>query len=208
MKWPHLKNNLWMTAILVVIVSLWWWTERSAPEERPARSTAAAYERMEGWRLTENKDNDGDSFSLMNPATGEKAVFRLYFADAPEKRLHQYNKKRLEEQGAYFGGLSVEQTMHVGQEARDFSLTLLREQPVTVYTRWQKVYNSERHYAYVIFSDGQDLSEKLIAAGLARIHTEGAPHPDGRSTNEQLRTLRQLELSAQRKRRGAWGYAK
>ena len=45
------------------------------------------------------------------------------------KTRHQYNGPRLAEQGQYFGGLTEAETVAVGEEARDFSLGLLRAAP-------------------------------------------------------------------------------
>lgn len=51
------------------------------------------YEFHEGCRLVENRRNDGDSFMVRLP-DGREALFRLYFADAPESAFRSYGGGR------------------------------------------------------------------------------------------------------------------
>jgi endonuclease YncB( thermonuclease family) len=154
----------------------------------------------------DHRDNDGDSFHLAHD--GRENEFRVYFVDCPEKRLHQFNGDRLQEQGRYFGGLSVEETLRVGSEARARVDELLRTRPFTVHTRWAPVFDSGRFYAFVFIEHeggGQEeLSEILVREGLCRIHTEGSALPDGRSEREFAARLRALERDARSRRAGAW----
>jgi len=71
-----------------------------------------------------------------------------------------------------------------------FTRQWLTERPFTVYTKWQGVFNSGRHYAFIVFPDGEDLSAKLVREGLARIHTTGTTLPDGRSASHYEKELR------------------
>jgi endonuclease YncB( thermonuclease family) len=154
-------------------------------------------------QLQPHRDNDGDSFHIAHE--GGVHEFRLYFADCPEKRAYAQNADRLADQGRYFGGLSQAQTVAVGQEAAAFTRQLLTTQPFTVHTKWHRVYSSARCYAFVLFQDGEDLSAKLVRAGLARIHTGGTTLPDGRSPAQYQHQLRELEAAAKAAGRGAWG---
>ena len=126
------------------------------------------------------------------------------FADCPEKKRHHLNGDRIAEQGRYFGGLSEARTVVIGQQAQAFTQQLLSTGSFTVYTKWQSVYNSGRHYAFIVFPDGEDLSAKLIREGLARIHTGGTTLPDGRTTAQYQQQLRQLESEARAAGRGGW----
>jgi len=131
--------------------------------------------------------------------------FRLYFADCPEKSRHHLNGERLADQGRYFGGLSEAETVSVGQAAESFTRGLLSSQRFTVCTKWQSVFGSGRYYAFILFSDGEDLSAKLVRAGLARIHTGGTTLPDGRKARVYEQQLRSLENEARAARQGVWG---
>ena len=100
--------------------------------------------------------------------------------------------------------VSEARTVAIGQQAQAFTQQLLSTRPFSVYTKWQSVYNSGRHYAFILFPDGEDLSAKLIREGLARIHTSGTTLPDGRTTSQYENQLRQLESEARAAGRGGW----
>lgn len=209
----RLKNFIWLAVMIAGILladRLQLRPEhREPPRSRAPRSQAAKFEELKAARLVDHRDNDGDSFHLAH-GDGEEHEFRLYFVDAPEKRLHQYNGRRIEEQARYFGILSVDDTVQIGQGARAFTEDLLRSRPFTVHTRWQRVFGSERCFAFVFFeeSDGkrEELSEKLVRAGLCRIYTQGANLPDGRRERDFTQHLRTLEQEAKAARQGAWGH--
>lgn len=175
----------------------------TVPELRTGPA-AKVFEVMYGVRLLPDPNNDGDSFKVEH--RGKVHVLRLYFADCPEKRRDAYNEERLAEQGRYFGGLSEPRTVAVGQQAHAFAHEWLTQRPFTVYTKWQVVFGSGRHYAFVIFPDGEDLSAKLVREGLARIHTTGTALPDGRSADRYEVELRLLEEEARAARRGGWAH--
>ncbi len=167
----------------------------------PAASTKV-FQVLLGATLQDDKDNDGDSFKVLHE--GAVHLFRLHFVDCAEKRRHSYNAQRLQEQGLYFGGLNEADTVALGLEAKAFTEAWLRSTPVTICTKWQQVYNDSRHYAFVLFPDGEDLSAKLVRAGLARIHTTGATLPDGRAAGLYQQQLRAMEADAKAAGRGGW----
>lgn len=202
----------WLLLGLLVVCSavLWlqrlWVAEPGWFPERPRGGTALPWERLTGCRLVSYPPNDGDSFKVVT-GTGEH-VFRLYFVDCPEKQRHAAGGDRLADQGVYFGGLEEDGVLRAGVAAREFSLKLLRAGDFTVVTRWEKVFDSGRYYGHVLVNgaDGKpaDLAERLVSAGLARIHTMGAEHPGRGSERELRRRLRQLEEDARKGGRGAW----
>jgi len=196
----------WGLAFIVALGSLIWQEIRQQENRPEARSGKAAkvFEVMYEARLLEDAKNDGDSFKIRY--RGQVHELRLYFADCAEKQRHAYNAERLREQGDYFGGLSESRTVALGQQAQAFTRLWLQERPFTVYTKWQGVFDSGRHYAFIVFPDGEDLSAKLVREGLARIHTTGTTLPDGRSAAVYEQELRQLEAEALAARRGGWGY--
>lgn len=210
---------LWLTFIFAALALQWWIESQDdphpesssvsaqAPESRPAKAASTrlrnGFERLEGAVLVDDRNNDGDSFKLQHG--NEVIEFRLYFVDAPEKRLHQYNGKRIEEQAAYFDGLSQEQILEIGLKAKRFAEEWLGAGEFTVFTQNEAVYDSERQYAMVRFeSDGEWLSEKLVREGLARIHTKGTDLPDGQTRSAFTNHLRNLETEAKRAERGGW----
>jgi endonuclease YncB( thermonuclease family) len=162
---------------------------------------AGDYEVLRGCTLADHRNNDGDSFDIFHG--GKRHTLRLYFVDAPEKRRHQYNGKRIGEQAAYFG-ISDNAAIKTGEEARDFTLAELRRAPFDVSTKWERVFDSERFYAFVSFGN-EFLCEQLVERGLARIHTKGADLPDGTPWKEFREHLRSLEGAARAGHRGAWG---
>lgn len=177
---------------------------------KPTETKAGKFTRLDGCQLIENdRTNDGDSFLIRHGDSEHH--FRIYFVDCPEKYRHEYNAKRLAEQGAYFSIKDEETVVSLGERARDSTLHLLRNYPFSIYTIWESVYNSERSYAFVEIADAHGkeafLHEILVGYGLARIHTKGIDLPDGKGWREQRARLQQLEQEAAAARRGAWGTA-
>ena len=198
----HFNRWQWvLVALVAVVIHIWSDVEPDQPTSSPA--VTKVFEVILDARWQSHRDNDGDSFHLVH-SNGKMNEFRLYFADCPEKRRHDFNQDRLLEQGRYFGGLSEAQMTGIGQQAQALTQHLLTTQPFTLYTKWQRVYNSSRHYAFVVFADGEDLSAKLVRAGLARIHTNGTTLPDRRTTAQYQAALRQMETAARSENRGAW----
>ncbi len=188
---------------LMLLGWLGWEDLRLRLPPSPMREATKVFEVLLDARLHPHRDNDGDSFHLEHG--GQVHEFRLYFADCPEKARHHLNGDRLADQGRYFGLLSETETVSVGRAAESFTRDLLSRKRFTVCTKWQTVFGSGRYYAFVLFADGEDLSAKLVRAGLARIHTGGTTLPDGREARVYEQQLRALENEARVARRGAWG---
>jgi endonuclease YncB( thermonuclease family) len=151
--------------------------------------------------LVEHRNNDGDSF-LLSHREGEAHV-RLYFVDAPESYLAAHNSDRLGHQARYFNR-QIPEAVAAGQEAKTFTTELLRRSPFALITRHEPVFDSDRIFGFIVFSDGSYLAEHLVAAGLARIYTQGTDTPDGRARREFERHLKSLESQARQQGRGAW----
>lgn len=203
-----LLDRLFWLVLLGAVVALAIWGPQDGADDGPARQgrSSRAFEVLSNCRLVDHRDNDGDSFHIAHD--GREDEFRLYFVDCPEKRLHQFNGDRLREQARYFGDLSIEDALRIGNEARARVAELLRTRPFAVHTRWAPVFDSGRFYAFVFIErDGggrEELSEILVREGLCRIHTEGSTLPDGRSEREFAAHLRALEREARSRRAGAW----
>ena len=155
--------------------------------------------------LIDHRNNDGDSFHVKH--SGEKTEFRLYYVDTPESRKHKHNGKRIQEQGEYFGGLSMQVTTEVGKIAKSFVKDLLKK-PFTVVTKWEDVYTPERKYCYVIVKwQGRDvyLHELLVLKGLVRIKTRGAALPDNTNYHNQKANILRMEAKVKAAKLGVWG---
>ena len=199
------SRNLWVLLWAVIMLLQTWEHYRDKPTP-PKPEPDGRFVTLVNAQLVEDAANDGDSFKIKHE--GGEQVLRLYFADCPEKRQYPLVKNRLKDQAAYFGGLSIPQTVSLGLEAKAFTEQLLHEQRFTIQTRWERVYDSDRFYALVFFDNGEKLSEKLVRAGLCRIHTKGTWMPDGRREYDFENHLRSLEHEARAAQRGAWGKPK
>ncbi len=201
----NLTRNLWIAVWVFVALIQAWDHYRDKPTP-PKPEPDGYFVKLEHARLVDDAGNDGDSFKIAHD--GGAHVLRLYFVDCPEKRQYSLVNNRLKDQAGYFGGLSIPQTVSVGLEAKAFTEKLLNEQRFTIQTRWERVYASERSYALVLFEDREELSEKLVKAGLCRIHTKGTMLPDGQREFDFESHLRALEREAKAAKRGAWGKPK
>jgi len=169
---------------------------------------AHGYDLLENASLVSDRGNDGDSFHIRHG--GKTYEMRLYYVDTPEKSRNFPDRVR--DQARYFG-CSENEAIEIGKAAREFTLDRLDDGPFDVVTNWEDVYNGDRHYCFIRFSDGSDLAESLIKAGLARIHTKGpgskenpVPNPDGRAFFPFRDHLRSLEATAKRSNVGGWAY--
>lgn len=183
-------------------------------DNKPSAANAEQSKSSGGTRATiqQSYQNDGDSFWIDLP-DGSPVQYRLYFADAPETKKKSYrdggnNYKRVRQQAAYFR-ITDEQSLAVGQEAKEYVQKLLESHPFEIHTNHERVYNSAREYAFVevsLPSGDRWLHELLVEKGLARIHTKGAKLPDGTLPKAQKSRLLELEKSAKHQRVGAWRF--
>ncbi|MEY3895713.1 MAG: hypothetical protein RLZZ214_1233 [Verrucomicrobiota bacterium] len=219
-------KNSWFTVLLVIAaVAVWTFNEtRPAPKtereshaqpagktaERPEKS--GTYELFRNCTLAEARNNDGDSF-LVNLPDGKKTEFRLYFVDTPESAFKSYaggdtNHQRIRQQAAEMGGITPQQAVKIGQNAKHFTLELLASCPFDIHTRWDSPFNDNRFHAVVgVRQEGKSrwLHELLVEKGFVRIHTKGADLPDGTPAAKHKAHLRDLESTAKRTQAGAWG---
>ncbi len=197
---------LWTLVLTTLLAVELWFRVMQEPPPRAPKVEVERLQPLSGIRFIADDKNDGDSFVVEQD--GQRVVLRLYFVDCAESKEYKLVAGRLKDQAGYFGGLSIPQTVKLGLEARAYTANLLRSQPFTVFTRWERVYDSDRIYAVIVFDDGEDLAHKLVHAGLARIHTKGVTMPDGRRVNEYANHLRAVERGAREARRGAWGMSR
>jgi endonuclease YncB( thermonuclease family) len=211
-------KNIFVTVLTVVLAAAAVWLREEehrsqGARPRPSRSGAsgapapsATWVELTQPSLVPNSANDGDSFLIQH--TGGQHLLRLYNVDCPEKKSHALNRTRLADQGAAFGGLTEGETVQLGLRARQFTLALLEERPFRVHTVWEQVFDDRRHYAHLAIRqpDGSErwLSELLVEAGLARLHTKAAPLPDGTLRADFTHHLQAVEKSARLNGRGGW----
>ena len=181
-------------------------TISSKPAEK---ESLGKFQILRGCVIAEDRNNDGDSFRIRHGS--DEYVLRLYFVDCPEKRRHQYNGKRIHEQAEYFK-ISDDAAIKTGIAAKEFTMKLLGKGPFDVATKWERVFDSERFYGFVMLpSDGgksagtRYLCEDLIAGGLGRIHTKGTDLPTGTPWRKFRDELRGVEARAKSARKGGWG---
>ena len=106
------------------------------------------------------------------------------------------------------GGITPQQAVQVGQEAKHFTLALLGSHPFDIYTRWDSPFHDERYHAFVQVKQGGKprwLHELLVEKGFVRIHTKGADLPDGIAYAKHKARLKELESTAKKAGAGAWG---
>lgn len=193
-------------------------TPAATARPSPANPASKGLEKIGGYEvfrnctLAEARNNDGDSFMVTLP-DGRKPELRLYFVDTPESAFKSYaggdnNHQRIAEQAAEMGGITPQQAVQVGQEAKHFTLALLDSRPFDIYTRWDSPFHDGRYHAYVeVKQDGKSawLHELLVEKGLVRIHTKGAELPDGTTYANHKARLKDLESAAKKAGTGVWG---
>ncbi len=162
---------------------------------------AAEWKTFKDCRYLPNAANDGDSFHVR--ANGKEYIFRLYFVDAPE--TDSTIPERLAEQAKYFR-VGVPETLQIGREAERFTRQKLAR-PFTVRTCLQDARGRSRLPRYFAFveADKADLSESLVANGLARVYGAASDPPEMDKAAVQWRKLQQFERKAQEQKIGGWG---
>lgn len=201
-------RSVLITLVLALAIAGWQaWQKRHAPtKEKPhAEQTNASserragdYEVFSGCRWVEHRNNDGDSFHARLP-DGREIELRLYFVDTPESAFKRYrggetNADRIYDQARVMG-VSPEEAVEIGKKAKQFTHEELRDQPFTVYTTWEPVFEGGRYYALVEWNDqGKPrwLHEELMRRGMARVHTKPADLPDGTPAKEEQKRLRAM----------------
>jgi len=220
------KSPIWIVIAVIIAVVLFFMNRNKQPDREnvagegdfsaeelklltPVRVKTSVYKKYSSVSLVDNKRNDGDSFFV--DLGGEEAEYRLYFVDTPESRLHQYNGKRIGEQGEYFGGLTQDQTIQAGKDGKAMTMSLLKKNPFTIYSKGQPVTNradETRVHGFIVVHLGGDdyyLHELLVLKGLVRIYTWGSELPDGTAWKEQKKNLFKIEDYARDNKHGAWG---
>ncbi len=176
---------------------------------------ARAYKQGDWWvlpspELVDSRANEADTLRIKSGP--KEDVFVLYFVDAAETSPTRVTRVR--EQSTFFQRVSQEQVLKTGEEAQQFVRDLLTRYPFKVYTRWGRVPESERYYAFITveLEKGKhyDLGEILVRKGYAApLGQQTAPLPPQLPTAERyVSQLGSAMATARSERAGAWAFAR
>ena len=165
-----------------------------------ASASAATWQKLVGCRLGDTRTVRGDAFAVQH---GDKSyVFKLYFVECPATDSRVAGK--IPEQASHWG-ISEIKVPRIGQRAADFTRKALAGE-FEVFTQWEKVGAEATPVFYAIVQvGGEDLAEKLMEAGLARVAGSTTAPPDGTSIESVFQKLQQRESHAKQNKLGAWG---
>lgn len=188
------------------------WREQASPAPTLNPTPSGGYETSKGCILAKDRTNDGDSFRVKLPG-GRTEIIRLYFVDCPESAFRTYggdrnNHGRINDQAREMGRITSRQAVGIGRKAKDFTLHHLGKAPFSLYTKWDSPFNDKRYHGFIELTYGGEerfLHELLVEKGFARIHTKGAPSPNGTSERKQEDHLFDLQRAAKSRKSGAWG---
>ncbi|HSJ01569.1 MAG: hypothetical protein ACAI34_24745 [Verrucomicrobium sp.] len=137
-------------------------------------------------------------------------VFSLYFIDAAEATWTR--PRRLREQAEFFHKVSDDKVVEAGGKALNWVTDLLSKHPFTVYTKWGRVPETERYYAFVKVElepgKPEDLGQLLVRHGYASpAGQQTRPMPESMPPVERyIATLGKAMALAKVDKSGLWKY--
>jgi len=162
------------------------------------------------WVITDaqfvaDRANEGHHFIIRH--NNQNHLFQLYFVTVPDEYPRDLSAE--ERSVSYFGHTDPIHLREVGATARRRVAELLSTRPFTIFTRWQRVGQSSRYYAFILVEHlpGKRcyLSEWLVSKGLAMIEGETSDLPLAEISAQAFgRSLRGYERDAQQRGIGAW----
>ncbi len=185
-----------------------------APESADEMQKESGLYRFEGCKLSPVDWADGDSF-LVELKSGQKITVRLYGVDCFESTIRDAtDASRLRSQRRWFGIVkeTPQASMQLARELGDRATERVQEllsKPFTVITAFADGRGDpqfERFYGFVTLDDERDLGAVLVEEGWARAYGVYRSTWGGTSRDEYAESLRDLELTAASRRRGAWAY--
>jgi endonuclease YncB( thermonuclease family) len=182
---------------------------------REAVHEARAYKQGDWWvlpspELVDSRANEADTLRIKSGP--KEDVFVLYFVDAAETSATRVT--RIREQSTFFSKATQENVLKTGSEAQQFVQGLLTKHPFKVYTKWGRVPESERFYAFILveLEKGKpyDLGELLVRRGFAApLGQQTAPLPPQLPTPDRYVAQLGTAMEAARSERvGAWAHGK
>lgn len=165
-----------------------------------ARNAPKQWEQLSNCQLIPWEYNDGDSFRVR--CASSEFVLRLYFIDAPETNLT--NGEKVREQRDYFG-ITLDDVLNAGEKAKNRTRALL-QRPFLVWTKWSSAggRGKEPRYYGLVEVQGKDLGETLTLEGLGRVKGVFITPPSGIASKVYVQKLRDIEVTAQKGKVGAW----
>lgn len=167
---------------------------RAIPVATPVEETVyetRAYREGDWWvlpspELVESRASEPDTLRIRSGP--KEDVFVLYFVDALESGWTR--PRRIREQSEFFGYAPDEEIIDSGTKALRWVTGLLGRRPFVVYTKWGRVPETERYYAFIRVETEagkyEDLGELLIKRGYAA--------PAGQQTRPMPESLPPVEL--------------
>ncbi len=157
-------------------------------------------------QLVVTRSNDADTLRIKSGP--KEDVFVLYGVDAAQ--VTWTHPSRIASQAEYFGGVTRPKVLDAGAQALTWVTQLLSSHPFIIYTKWTRVPETERYYAFIrVQMDGkqQDLGELLVKNGFA---APNGPAPDavpeaGRTPEDYRHALQKVLSQAKAAGAGVWG---
>lgn len=191
---------------------------KAIPVAVPVQETvheARAFKQGDWWvlptpELVESRANEADTLRIKSGP--KEDVFVLYFVDAAETSATRVT--RIREQSTFFSRAPQDDVLKTGAQAQAFVRDLLMRHPFRVYTKWGRVPESERYYAFVTveIEKGKhfDLGEILVRKGFAApLGQQTAPLPPQLPPPDRYAAQLGTAMAAARNERlGAWAYAR
>ncbi len=176
---------------------------------------ARAYKQGDWWvlpspELVDSRANEADTLRIRSGP--KEDVFVLYFVDAAETSATRVTRVR--EQSTFFSKAPQDEVLKIGVQAQQFVRELLRRRPFKVYTKWGRVPESERYYAFITveLEKGKefDLGEILVRKGFAApLGQQTAPLPPQLPPPDRYAAQLGTAMTAARNEHaGAWAYAR
>jgi endonuclease YncB( thermonuclease family) len=192
---------------------------KAIPAAVPVQETvheARAYKQGDWWvlpspELVDSRANEADTLRIRSGP--KEDVFVLYFVDAAETSATRVTRVR--EQSTFFSKAPQEDVLKTGLQAQAFVRELLKSHPFKVYTKWGRVPESERYYAFITveMQKGQppyDLGEILVRKGFAAPlgQQTGPLPPQLPPSDKYVAQLGTAMTAARNEHAGAWAFAK
>jgi endonuclease YncB( thermonuclease family) len=160
--------------------------------------------------LVDSRANEADTLRIKSGL--KEDVFVLYFIDAAETSATRVT--RIREQSTFFSKAPQDDVLRTGIQAQEFVRDLLEHHPFKVYTKWGRVPESERYYAFITveLEKGKefDLGEILVRKGFAApLGQQTAPLPPQLPPPDRyVAQLGAAMTAARNEGAGAWAFAR
>lgn len=176
---------------------------------------ARAYKSGEYWvlprpELINSRGNEADTLRVRSGT--KEDVFVLYFVDAAEATWD--HPRRATDQAAAFDKSTTQRVVEAGRSATTLVKGLLEKHPFKVYTKWNRVPETERFYALIAIElepgKWSDLGELLVRLGYAL--PTGAPTTtmpsEMKASGDHAKELQAALSAAKTQHAGLWAAAK